>query len=181
MKKLEEEKAEAADVPPQSQPTPPLSVGDHLQPKGLNFTTPSARRTRSVQMTPSTPATPSQYSERLSDVESLSSENTSVTPDMQKLNIGKRRGRPRKELVQPNMDDFPYDASKEEQQRYIRKKNTEFWRYKKLAGSDAATYRQAELDRVNTYNKNKKKQKEPDDETSQDTDSDRQKKLSRER
>ena len=123
--------------------------------------------------------------DRLSDVDSLSSENTnsSVTPDMQKLNLGKRRGQPRKELVEPTMDDFPFGASKEEQCRYICKKNTEKWHYNKLVGSDAASYRQAEINRVNSYNR-KKKSKQVDAEQSEsswDTDVKHQKKLSRER
>ena len=131
----------------------------------------------------STPVTPQH--DRLSDVDSLSSENmnSSVTPDIQKLNLGKRRGRPRKELVKPTMDNFPFGASKEEQCRYIRKKNTEKWCYNKLVGSDAASYGQAEINRVNTYNR-KKKSKQGDgeqSESSQDTDVEHQKKLSRER
>ena len=77
------------------------------------------------------------------------------------------------------MDDFPFGAMEEEQRKYIRKKNTERWRYNKLMGSEAASYRQSELNRVNSYNKKKKTAKESD--SSHDTDSDRQKKLSRER
>ena len=182
IKKLEEEKS---STPSQgSQPTPLAHFQPHLQPKGLDFNTPqSAKQPRvgSLIVTPSTPATPQQSSDRMSDVESLSSENTntSVTPDMQKLSLGKPRGRPRKPLVGPNMDDFPYGASEEEQRKYIRKKNTERWRYNKLIGSDAATYRQSEINRVNTYNKKKKKDK--GDDSPEDTDSDRQKKLSRAR
>ena len=152
-----------------------------MQPKGLDFNTPQSVKGARVFGTPSTPATPHQGSDRMSDVDSLSSENTntSVTPDMQKLNLGKRRGRPRKELVEPNMDDFPFGATEEEQRKYIRKKNTERWRYNKLMGSEAASYQQSELNRVNSYNKKKKTAKESD--SSHDTDSDRQKKLSRER
>ena len=181
IKKLEDEKS---STPLSSQPTPPPQFQPHLQPKGLDFNTPQSGKGHgvgSIIVTPSTPATPQQSSDRMSDVDSLSSENTntSVTPDMQKLNLGKRRGRPRKELVEPNMDDFPYGASEEEQRKYIRKKNTERWRYNKLKGTDAATYRQSELDRVNSYNKKKKNRK--GDDSGQETDSDRQKKLSRDR
>ena len=135
--------------------------------------------------TPSTGTPVMPQHDRLSDVDSLSSENTnsSVTPDMQKLNLGKRRGQPRKELVKPTMDDFPFGASEEEQCRYICKKNTEKWHYNKLVGSDAASYRQAEINHVNSYNR-KKKSKQVDaeqSESSQDTDVEHQKKLSRER
>ena len=180
--KLEDEKSSTPTR--DSQPTPPSHFQPHLQPKGLDFNTPKSSKGHhagSLTATPSTPATPLQSSDRMSDVESISSENTnsSVTPDMQKLSLGKPRGRPRKQLVEPNMDDFPYGASEEEQRKYIRKKNTERWRYNKLMGSDAATYRQSELNRVNTYNKKKKSTKEND--SLNDTDSDRQKKLSRAR
>ena len=156
----------------------------HLQPKGLVFNTPQSGKgshAGSITDTPGTPATPLQSSERISDVDSLSSENTSVTPEMQNLSIGKRRGRPRKKLVEPNMDDFPFGASEAEQRKYIRKKNTERWRYNKLMGAEAASYRQSELKRVNTYNENKKKTMKEESESSQETDSERQKKLSRDR
>ena len=56
------------------------------------------------------------------------------------------------------MDDFLYGASEEEQRKYICKKNTERWRYNKLISAEAATYRQSELKRVNTYNENKKEE-----------------------
>ena len=181
IKKLEDEKS---STPLSSQPTYPPLFQPHLQPKGLDFNTPQSakgHRVGSLIVMPSTPATPQQSSDRMSDVDSLSSENTnmSVTPDMQKLNLGKRRGRLRKQLVEPNMDDFPFGASEEEQRKYIRKKNTERWRYNKLKGTDAATYHQSELDRVNSYNKKNKNRK--GDDSGQDTDSDRQKKLSRDR
>ena len=179
MKKLEEEKQQPTPpaLPPQSQPTPPPELGTHLQPKGLNFSTPQSRSSKQIKAAmPSTPAT---ASERISDVESLSSEATSVTPEMSKLNLGKRRGRPRKELVEPTMDDFPYGGTEAEQKAYIRKKNTEFWRYNKLTSSDSAAYRQSENEHVAKYNKRKKEKEQQDDEKSED--SDRQKELSRER
>ena len=49
------------------------------------------------------------------DVELLISESMSVTPDMGKLTLGRGRGKPRKQLVRPAMEDFPLDASEEEQ------------------------------------------------------------------
>ena len=99
---------------------------------------------------------------------------------MQKLNLGRHRVWPRKELVEPNMDDYPVNATEEEQRRYIHKKNTERWRYIKLASADAANYSQAELNRVKSYNQ-KKKNTQDVDESSQDTDTECQKKLSQER
>ena len=98
---------------------------------------------------------------------------------MSKLNLGKCRGRPRKELVKPTMDDFPYGGTEAEQKAYIRKKNTEFWHYNKLTSSDSAAYRQSENECVGKYNKRKKEKEQQDDEKSED--SDRQKELSRER
>ena len=164
MKKLEEEKSKPSpspSPPPQLEKgsiTPvPASFGSHLQPKGLDFNTPQSRKRSHSAMvnTPSTGTFVTPQHDRPSDVDSLSSENTnsSVTPDMLKLNLGKRRGRPRKELVEPTMDDFPFGPSKEEQHRYIRKKNTEKWHYNKLVGSDAASYRQAEINCVNLQQK----------------------------
>ena len=164
-----------------SQPTPPPEIGSHLQPKGLNFSTPQSRsRQKKGSVTPSTPST---VSYRMSDVESLLSENTSVTPEMSKLNLGRRRGRPRKELVKPNMDDFPYGSSEAVQKAYIRKKNTEMWRYEKLTGSESAAYRQKECDRVTKYNKKKKEMKEnyDDNDLMDSEDSDRKRELSRQR
>ena len=180
MKKLEEEKKEEPSPGHfnPSLPTPPPFVGLPLQPKGLNFSTPQSRSREKGSGTPSTPGTV--QSDKMSDVESLSSENTCVTPEMSKLNLGKHRGRPRKELVQPNMDDFPFDSSPSVQKAYIRKKNTEMWRYKKLTGADSAAYRQEECERVTKYQKKKKEMKENDG-SNESEDSDRKRELSRQR
>ena len=160
LKKLEEEKLKpkpVQDIQLVGSSKPVMDT--HLEPKTLDFNTPQSRKrcSGSFMGTTSTPATPLN-SDCISDVDSLSSENTytSVTPDMQKLNLGRCRGRPRKELMEPNMDDYPVDATEEEQRRYICKKNTERWHYNKLASADAANYRQAELNRVKSYNQKKK-------------------------
>lgn len=142
--------------------TPNLSG---LQPKGLDFTTPKSSRKSietSLLMTPSTPDTPAtpHQGSAISDVESLCSEASSVTPEMSKLSLGKSRGRPRKSVEKPNMDDFPFDRSKEEQKRYLDKKNTEMWHYKKLSGSGSAEYRRSETQRVKKYNEKMKKEAE---------------------
>ena len=144
-----------------------------LKPTGLDFTTPRSsshkRRETSVLMTPSTPetpATPGQGSNIL-DVESLGSEANSVMPEMSKLNLGRSRGRPRKVVEKPNMDDFPFDGSQEEQKRYLAKKNTEMWRYKKLTGVDSAEYLKAEAQRVKIYQQRKKREAEETNDSSE--------------
>ena len=159
LKKLEEEKLKpipVQDIQLDNSPKPVMDT--HLEPKPLDFNTPQSRKrcSGSFMGTLSTPATP------------LNSD------------LGRCRDQPRKELMEPNMDDYPVDATEEEQRRYIRKKNTERWCYNKLAGADAANYRQAELNRVKSYNP-KKKNTQDVDESSQDTDTECQKKLSRER
>ena len=124
-------------------------------------------------MTPKTPETPATPASNISDVESLVSEASSVTPEMSKLTLGRSRGRPRKVVVKLTMDDFPFDGTKEEQKRYIAKKNMEMWRYKKLTSSDSAEYRKAEAGRVKIYKQRKIKQGE---ETNDLTESTKQKK-----
>ena len=159
--------------------TPPadISTPQHLQPKSL-FTTPkSSSRNTSTAGTPQTPTVD------ISDIESISSEQTSdTTPDMSKLSIGRGRGRPRKQLTKPNYDDFPIHGTDEEQKRYIKKKRTEIWRYNKLTGADSSEYRQLELQRVKVYQQNKKNDKDasPSDDSC-DSSSEHKKKLSRAR
>ena len=59
----------------------------------------------------------------MSDVESLdSNDTTSVTPDFSRMKLGRGRGRPRKQLQQPTINDFPKDGTEEEKEKYIRKK-----------------------------------------------------------
>ena len=192
--RLEKEKSESEKKEPapqftnQATPTPEPSG---LQPKGLQFSTPTStgRRTcKAKNITPQTPQTPEtpQSSDRMSDVESLSSNDTTCTPQMDKLSLGKGRGRPRKEVKPPTMDDFPYDGTEEERTRYIKAKTSEMWRFKKKIG-DQAAYRKSELNRVNAYNKKKKAEKAakaasvPSESESQEEETDRKKKLSRER
>ena len=103
----------------------------HLVPQQLEFSTPRMQGSYAYNsmapLTPSTPATPGNSS-KMSDVESLdSNDTTSVTPDFSRLKLGRSRGRPRKELIQPNMDDFPKDGTDTEKEKYIRKKTTELW------------------------------------------------------
>ena len=136
-------------------------------------------------MTPLTPSTPGACS-KISDVESLDSVETSstITPEFSKLKLGKGRGRPRKQLVQPTIDDFPNDGTEEEKSKYIRKKTTEMWRFKKLTSSDSAEYRAKENARVKEYLRNRKtkngKQGEESSASNED-ESERKKELDRAR
>lgn len=141
--------------------TPDFSPGSHvLQPKELNFATPrqSNPKLRSLSVTPSTPGTVS--TPGFSDVESIDSNETCMTPELSKLSLGRGRGRPRKKLTVPTMDDFPIDGSEEEKSRYIKKKNTELWRFKKLTSSGSGSYRAEENARVKEYQRRKKAEQE---------------------
>ena len=121
----------------------------------------------------------------ISDIESISSEHTSgtsCTPDMSKLSIGHGRGRPSKQLVKPNYDDFPIEGTEEEQKKYIKRKRTEVWRYNKLMSSDSSEYRQSELNRVKEYQQKKKKETEASSsDESRDSSTEYKRKLSQER
>ena len=137
-------------------------------------------------ITPLTPSTPG-ASSKISDVESLDSfETTSstITPEFLKMKLGRGRGRPRKQLVEPTVDDFPNDGTDEEKTKYIRKKTTELWRFKKLTSSNSAGYRASENARVKEYQRKRKaKQGKQGEEctTSNDDESERRKELGRAR
>ena len=105
--------------------------------------------------------------------------STSMTPDFSKMSLGRCHGRPRKPLQAPDTDDYPLvGASQEEINKYVKKKTTELWRFKKLSSSNSAEYRAAENKRVKDYQKNKKQEKER--KSCESTD-EHQKQLSRER
>ena len=112
----------------------------------------------------------------ISDVDTLSVSSTGTTPEFSKMSLGRGRGRPRKNLVVPSTDDFPYDGTLEERDRYLKKKNTEMWHFKKLTSTGSAEYRARENERVKEYQRKKKMEKE-----SSGSESDRKKQLSRER
>ena len=92
------------------------------------------------------------------------------------MSLGRGRGRPRKNLMVPTTDDFPYDGTQEERDKYLKKKMTEMWHFKKLTSTGSAKYRASENARVKEYQRKKKLEKE-----SSGSKSDRKKKLSRER
>ena len=139
-------------------------------------------RKRTKIGTPVTPSMPD--TSRLSDIESLDASSeagssaTSMTPDLAKLNIGRGWGRPRKEIVKPTMEDFPLDRTEDEQKKYIARKRTEMWRYKKLTSCDSAEYTEKELKHVQTYQKKRKVQEKDSEEISMDSQSEHKKELS---
>ena len=144
----------------------PRNTSTGLAPKELKFATPiqtprTSRIRGSLPPTPLTPETLQTPQENVSDIESGSSvSTTSLTPDFSGLNMGKKRGRPRKQLEVPSMEDFPVDGNPDEKTKYIRKKTTEMWRFKKLSSKDSAEYRKKESERVRAYQKKKKLEKE---------------------
>ena len=71
--------------------------------------------------------------------------------------LGRGRGRPRKKVQPPSYDDYPVDAPKDVQERWVQKKATEQWRYNKLMSASAAEYRKAENERASRYYHMKKK------------------------
>ena len=134
-----------------STPVTPRSTSTGLVPKELDFATPkqSSCRSTSRSSLPPTPSTPQTPQDQMSDVESLQggqSEASSLTPDFSSLSMGKKRGRPRKKLEVPTFDDFPIDADAEEKSKYICKKTTEMWQYKKLTSKDSSEYRKQETE-----------------------------------
>ena len=133
-------------------------TASHLHPQKL-FSTPQQQSPfpNVLGMPPMTPSTPG-ASSKMSDVESLDSVeigSTTVTPDFSRMKLGRGRGRLRKTLVHPMVDDFPQDGTDEEKTRYIRKKTTELWRFKQLTSSNLAEYRAKENARVKEYHKRK--------------------------
>ena len=57
------------------------------------------------------------------------------------------------------MEDYPEDGTKEEQDKYLKKKQTELWRFKKLSGDEAAEHRAKENASVKNYYYRKKNEK----------------------
>ena len=162
-------------------PPTPLSLSD--------FNTPQGQKTSNKDFTsPESDLTP------LGN-ESFSSGNSEMTPQMDKLSLGRGRGRPRKKLnYSIDMDDFPTDGTEEEKDRYLKKKSTELWRFRTLTGSKAAEHRAKENERVKRYYHRKKAEKEGSqpsatgsiehgerDEESEDSVTERKKELSRKR
>ena len=167
-----------------------MTPSGHLVLQQLEFSTPHMQGSYTYNymapLTPLTPATPGNSS-NMSDVESLdSNDTTSVTPDFSRLKLGRNQGRPRKELTQPTMDDFLKDGTDAEKEKYICKKTTKLWRYKKLTSDSLAEYRAKENTRVKEYQRSKKgkvtsKSAAEDSATSNDDNTEWKKKLGRAR
>ena len=160
-----------ATPPPDSMPK------THFSPKELDFTTPPSKgHSPSVLSAQDLNSPGSVGDSYISDVDTLSVSSTGTTPEFSKMSLGRGRGRPRKNLMVPTTDDFPFDGTPEERDKYLKKKTTEMWRFKKLTSSNSAEYRARENARVKEYQRKKKMEKE-----SSGSESDRKKKLSRER
>ena len=63
---------------------------------------------------------------------------------MQSMTIGRGKGRPRKQLVEPSLEGYPADESEEEKKRWLRMKCSEMWRYNVLTSDRAEEYREKE-------------------------------------
>ena len=158
-------------------PPPDYMPKSSFTPKELDFTTPPSKgRSPSVLSAQDLNSPGSVGDNYISDVDTLSVSSTGTTPEFSKMSLGRGRGRPRKNLVVPSTDNFLYDGTPEERDRYLKKKNTEMWRFKKLTSTGSAEYRARENARVKEYQRKKKMEKE-----SSGSESDRKKKLSRER
>ena len=75
---------------------------------------------------------------------------------MKNMTIARWRGRPRKELAEPNMEGFPESGSAEEKHKWLKMKATELWRFNMLTNEQAGEYRQKENERVREYHRRKK-------------------------
>ena len=123
-------------------PPPDSMLKTHFSPKELDFTTPPSKGHSQSVLSPQDLNSPGSVGDSyISDVDTLSVSSTGTTPDFSKMSLGRGRGRPRKNLVVPTTDDFPYDGTPEEREKYLKKKTTEMWRFKKLTSTGSAEYR----------------------------------------
>ena len=173
---LEKEKAKTPIFVTPPQDSTPKASQQTLTPKELKFSTPVSKKGTSVESTPTQDLNSPGSVVDMSDIDSLSVSSTGTTPEFSKMSLGRGRGRPRKVPKAPETDDYPYDGTEEEKDRYIAKKKTELWRFKKLTSTESAAYRAKENQRVKEYNMKKKLQKD-----SSESETERKKKLSRER
>ena len=80
---------------------------------------------------------------------------------MQSMPLRRGRGRPHKQLAEPNYDGYPVDGTGEEKQRWLKMKAAEQWRYNILTSNKAEDYREREKAHVREYNARKHEQKQP--------------------
>ena len=76
---------------------------------------------------------------------------SSLTPSLQSLSIGREKGRPRKQLVAPALDGFPIGSTEDEKQKWFHKKCTEQWWYNILTSNKAAELRVKERARCKEH------------------------------
>ena len=91
-----------------------------------------------VTSTPLTPASSNQSKGELSfesDVALLDNSGTSLTPSMESLGIGGKRGRKRKDLQPPSMDKFPHNGTDKQKKAFMKSYNARKWRYEQLTGT----------------------------------------------
>ena len=101
---------------------------------------------------PGTPVTP--------DVNSPTSSQSSLTPSIQSMSLGRGRGRPNKWLDEPSYG-YPVDGTEEEKTRWLKQKATKQWRYNILTSKQAEEYHQHEKEWVHNYNARKHQQRQP--------------------
>ena len=75
---------------------------------------------------------------------------------MQSMNIGRGRGRPQRQLIEPSMEGFSEHGTGEEKHRWLKMKATELWRYNMLTSDQSSEFRKKENARVHEYYHKKK-------------------------
>ena len=90
-----------------------------------------------------------------------SSLQSSLTPSLQSMSIGRGKGRPRKQLVAPTLDGFLIGGTEDDKQKWFHKKCTEQWWYNILTSNKAAEFREKERARYKAaYHARKEKKAE---------------------
>ena len=98
-----------------------MQIPLQLQPRQLSYPTGVPETPKSSRSSlPSSPATPDFNP-------SPTSLQSSLTPSLQSLSLGRGRGRPRKQLIKP--EGFPVDGTEVDKQRWFCQKCTEQWRF----------------------------------------------------
>ena len=70
---------------------------------------------------------------------------------MQSMNIGRGRGRPQKQLIEPSMEGFPEHGTGNEKHRWLKMKATELWQYNMLTSDQSSEFRKKENAHVCEY------------------------------
>ena len=123
-----------------------------------SFSTPQRPTQLHQTSTPVTPVTLSESDNsylNVSDVGSVAtSPNDVLSPEMGGMKLGPGCRRPCKELIPPSMDDYPANASPEEQCKWKEAKYAAQWRYNmKTDPLKAGEYRAKENERSKDYYK----------------------------